>query len=665
MPASFDERRWRMAVGVAAAVMAFGVVPSADAFVQHQVYAGFTNAFDLLEAQRPDPRRIYVPEFSYRGALCPAAGTPNYLCGRAEAATRLDGGRLSLKAEIRLKRTNAQPPLQTFFGYAGGSVLVGLDGWVLGPVPAAHFVFGLSGTIVNTTTDPNVATVAKSVVNLYAGDQTSVQCVAPTSCLPSSQQTLRITNWDPADGFMLALRSDVSMDAPQGSSGYDVEVVADFSDTLELLAIQLLDANDDPIPGVTLSFTDAQGTVYVVPDTPPDPTSTSTPTPAATPSNQPTATGGAPAPTPTATPVCASPPCEDCDNCIDDDADGLVDRRDADCAPPSNGSGAGLPDLAAAKALDKCAKAIAKAADKLAAARFTRLGACVKAVAECVQAKPDDAGCLAKAAATCTKARAALADVDAKAADVIGKACGDPSLTVGDLAQTAGLGFEDEEEPCARRGVPSLAAVSDVAACVQRQQACAAERMIGFAAPRAGALLALGGWNPPGSCLAATGVGGEAGLVPPQKALRKCDEALQKATAKLASGRAKAGLGCTTALFTCVQTKPGDAACIEKASEKCTKSLTSIPDLENRFALAIGKACGVSSLSIDDLRAPAGLGLGTLDGPCALHGVASLTSLDAVARCLAREVACRVEQRLENAAPRLRELLQAAGTSLP
>src|SRR5262249_5733207 len=97
---------------------------------------------------------------------------------------------------------------------------------------------------------------------------------------------------------------------------------------------------------------------------------------------------------------------ENCDNCIDDDGDGLVDRADPDCAPPANGAGAGIGDKDAGKAADKCAKTIRKAGAKLTANHVKQLGACEKAVADCVQLKPGDAACLAKAKATCGKVRA-------------------------------------------------------------------------------------------------------------------------------------------------------------------------------------------------------------------------------------------------------------------
>src|SRR5687767_12206689 len=44
---------------------------------------------------------------------------------------------------------------------------------------------------------------------------------------------------------------------------------------------------------------------------------------------------------------------EDCENCVDDDADGDVDRADGNCAPPSDGGGAGLGNAVAAYTLDK------------------------------------------------------------------------------------------------------------------------------------------------------------------------------------------------------------------------------------------------------------------------------------------------------------------------
>ena len=74
---------------------------------------------------------------------------------------------------------------------------------------------------------------------------------------------------------------------------------------------------------------------------------------------------------------------EDCENCIDDDGDTLVDRADPDCALPANGAGVGVGDAKVGKAVDKCGKTIRKVGAKLASNRLKQLGACEKAVADC------------------------------------------------------------------------------------------------------------------------------------------------------------------------------------------------------------------------------------------------------------------------------------------
>ena len=241
-------------------------------------------------------------------------------------------------------------------------------------------------------------------------------------------------------------------------------------------------------------------------------------------------------------PGCANPPCEDCEYCIDDDHDGLVDRADtADCTPPANGGGLGLQIPADAKALDKCAKTVRKVGAKLTATTLGKLQACLKAITDCVQLKPEDGSCLTGAQAKCTKARAGLAAAETKLTDAIVKSCSEPAVATFALGAATGLGFDGETAACARRGVAGVGSVFSVAECVRRQHACAVERLVGFSVPRAGELLGFGGWDPASQlpCLQVTSGGGAAVEVAKRKALRKCDLTMQKATAKLASGRAK------------------------------------------------------------------------------------------------------------------------------
>ncbi|MEO6027619.1 MAG: hypothetical protein ABIR79_12195 [Candidatus Binatia bacterium] len=512
-----------------------------SATVIYTTYAGFypANFFYLTDEDTVPPVSVETFDFSYGGALCPAPGTTNYLCARAHAHAGISQyGRIVLGAGARMKRTDVDAAHPQEHGvYANAHVdIYPIGGYVVGPAPGAYFVFGLHGTLSSSVSTAGVTVNAYSVANLYAGSGGGVQCFG-TSCLPSSQQTIKVTNWNPTDGFSLDLRSDVKMFNPDALTGWDGEGIAEFYDTLELLSVQLVDGDDVPIPGVTLTYTDQNGQTVVIPDTPPDPNATVTPTPAVT------ATLAQPTPTPTAAPACASPPCEDCENCVDDDGDGFIDREDEDCAPhPADGSGVGIGDPASAKALDKCAKALRKVGAKLTSTTLTTLQSCLKAVGDCIQLKGGEIACLTKATTTCGKGRSALAGAATKLTAALTKPCGEPAVPASNLGLATGLGFDGETAACARRGVVSLVSVSDVAECVRRQHACGAERLIGFAVPRAGELLTFGGWDVASElpCLESASVGGGSAVeAAKQKALRKCDLVVQKASAKLVSGAPK------------------------------------------------------------------------------------------------------------------------------
>jgi hypothetical protein len=356
---------------------------------------------------------------------------------------------------------------------------------------------------------------------------------------------------------------------------------------------------------------------------------------------------------------------ENCENCIDDDGDGKIDAEDPDCAAPANGAGAGVGG-AAGKAVDKCAKTIRKAGDKITSTRLKQLGACQKAVADCVQLKPGDAACLTKATAKCTKARTALPAAEAKLTAAITKACGDPTVGANLLTDT-GLGFTGETEACGRRGLAGVATIADVAECVRRQHVCAADRVLGAAAPRARELLVLGGFDPLAhlGCVPNGANGGGAASAPEKrKALRKCDAALQKAAGKLSSGRAKAVQACGAAVFTCVQTKPTDESCVKKAGGACAKAVGALPKLTAGFTATIAKACG-APLTPADLLGAAGLGASALGETCAKLGVASLATVADVSSCLERQIACNANQQVESAMPRLEELFDLGGVALP
>src|SRR5207249_9490765 len=87
------------------------------------------------------------------------------------------------------------------------------------------------------------------------------------------------------------------------------------------------------------------------------------------------------------------PRVEICDNCIDDNGDGLVDRDDPECVPMADGRGAGIGDpKLRGKSATNCEATMRSAGLRLAQVTRKRLQQCSDAVFKCIQQKPDDAG---------------------------------------------------------------------------------------------------------------------------------------------------------------------------------------------------------------------------------------------------------------------------------
>lgn len=225
---------------------------------------GFSFKGNRLEPTTSGARGLLL---SRRGALCPAAGTPDFLCAEAFSAAGDAGGRLTLRSSTRLVRSGALG-LGVDAVYADTTVSI-LNLGVVGvapPVANAYVVFGLSGTRSLSASDPSVTTAASAVATL---DGAAVQC-AGLACEP-----VRFQNWTP-QSLRLNLRTDVAVAAPDGLP-FDAEVVADFADTFELLAIALHDENDQPIPGAAVVVTDGNGnTLQTIPSSAPETTTTTT-----------------------------------------------------------------------------------------------------------------------------------------------------------------------------------------------------------------------------------------------------------------------------------------------------------------------------------------------------------------------------------------------------
>jgi hypothetical protein len=244
----------------------------ARAVVLFEAGAGFRQPelFDLK--QGIDPQKIDFGEFSFGGALCPAPGTPNFLCASVLSESTVEGGRLLVRSKARIKRTNAASTSPETAAYADTRLTVTEIGGYASTAPKAAFYFGLSGTLTKTGGAPGVILQAFSRAMLQAGDTTSNQCFGlETSCIPPvDPYRVVVENWNPTTGFYLMLRSDVAAVATgfPAPGGWDAEVVADFADTMEILSIVVMDENEVPIPGVQLTVLDGEGNTITFPNVP-------------------------------------------------------------------------------------------------------------------------------------------------------------------------------------------------------------------------------------------------------------------------------------------------------------------------------------------------------------------------------------------------------------
>jgi len=395
--------------------------------------------------------------------------------------------------------------------------------------------------------------------------------------------------------------------------------------------------------------------------------------------NQDAAGGASPTPTPS---VASSPsptptdiPGEDCFNCIDDEGDSQIDRSDPECPARAMAGVAGLGDpKGRGKAVGACAKTAAKGGAKYTAQILKHLDKCAHAVFLCLQQKAGEPDCVTKATTKCAKELGKITAKDEpKLASTIAKACNAAKVDALDLRAAAGLGYDAEEAACAPFGVPSIDDAADVAACLVGHHACRAAQIFAMLVPRAFEILTLGGRNPAAEfpCLPAGSDGGGLGLADPKgrgKAAVGCEKTLEKEGAKFVKNWLKTVQKCSDKIYACVQTKADVGACVAKTRKTCTKLATKLRDpakgLTAKLAAKVVKSCGSPKLAAADLLDALGLGFGAHASECAALGVAPLDSAPQVAACIARQHACRADQLLERAFPRLREIVGAGGLDL-
>lgn len=108
-------------------------------------------------------------------------------------------------------------------------------------------------------------------------------------------------------------------------------------------------------------------------------------------------------------------------------------------------------------------------------------------------------------------------------------------------------------------------------------------------------------------------------------------------------------------MFGCVQRKPGDSKCHEKARDKCTKVLEKIAVEDAKLRGKIELKCN-DDLAFGVLASEEGANLEALTSDCAVFG-GGVSSLADYAECLVRQHECLVEELVLFQAPRAEELL--------
>jgi hypothetical protein len=161
-------------------------------------------------------------------------------------------------------------------------------------------------------------------------------------------------------------------------------------------------------------------------------------------------------------------------------------------------------------------------------------------------------------------------------------------------------------------------------------------------------------------CIAA-GASGDAGTAAPtERVLRSCQARLTKSGGKLASARVAETERCVTVLLGCQSlretggfpTPDADAACAERATAACTRSLAKVATLAARTRTDMSKGC--SALLATELKSA--LGFSGLVPACG-----GLTTNEAIADCVIGQISCSADRAAALVSPRAAEVLGAAG----
>ena len=203
-------------------------------------------------------------DFSHGGALCtPFTGQANYLCASASASVEIDrrlvqtstyigmstAVRLKAKARMDYRNVGAFSAIQ-LWGRATIQIPIACNGSVAPPLGGLAVRYRLDGEHDISSSDSAVTVDAPRPFEACTGGH----CVLtyPSFDCPPEGSTFNV---------YIDLFPRIRIDNLQGHSGWTVYAVSDYSHTMTLEGMDVLDVNGDPLPNVRVVVPGANGAV--------------------------------------------------------------------------------------------------------------------------------------------------------------------------------------------------------------------------------------------------------------------------------------------------------------------------------------------------------------------------------------------------------------------
>ena len=203
-------------------------------------------------------------EFSHGGALCSTfTGQENYLCASARASVEIDRGirqtstfigvvtdiRLKAQARMDFRNVGAFSAIQ-LWGRATVHIPVVCRGSVTPPIGGLDVHYRLVGEYDISSSDPAVTVDAPPPFETC----TAGHCVIkyPGFTCPAEGTTATVS---------IDLFPRIQIANPLAHTGWTVQAVSDYSHTMTLEGMDVLDANGDPMPNVRVVVPGANGAV--------------------------------------------------------------------------------------------------------------------------------------------------------------------------------------------------------------------------------------------------------------------------------------------------------------------------------------------------------------------------------------------------------------------